>query len=305
MNDPGRDKPILVLAGPTAVGKTAIGIQIARASNGEIISADSRQIYRQLSIGSAKPSLEETAGVPHHFIDELNLEEPFSAGAFARQATERIRDIRQRGRRPIIVGGSTLYLQALLHGLADIPSVPEDIRRDLNEKIKEHGVRTLYRELVKVDPVLAATIPPTHTQRIVRALEVYLATGKSLSSFWKQGETHDSSYETYVLDLPRALLYESINFRTDRMIERGLIAEIEAILTQGYDPEINALQTIGYREGIQLLNDEITLEEATSAIKQATRRYAKRQLTWFRRFPEYKWLDVNTGIDDFIKLQTV
>jgi tRNA dimethylallyltransferase len=289
------DRPVLrVLTGPTAVGKTALAVAWAQAHDGEIVSADSRQVYRPLTIGTAKPSPEELAAVPHHFVDELDLDEPFSAGEFARQAEARIREILARGRTPLVTGGSTLYLEALLHGLADIPETSMDTRRALTQRLHTEGAPALYAELVRVDPASAATMDHTKTQRVVRALEVYHDTGRPLSAYHAQ-LTPPFEPRVVVLNRPRAELYDRINRRVDAMLAAGLVEENRALLAAGYPPDLNPLRTIGYREPMAYLRGETSYEEMVRVLKQSSRRYAKRQLTWFRRYPSYEWADAYTA----------
>lgn len=290
---------IPVLTGPTAAGKTAISLEIAERLDTEIISADSRQVYRELTIGTAKPTPEELARVPHHFIDELGLEEPFSAGAFAEQANLRIREIINRGRIPLIVGGSTLYLHALQFGLASIPPTDTEIRNYLEERLNAEGAVVLYDELQRVDPAAAATLDATKTSRLIRALEVYYTTGKPLSAFHAVQNPPPYRYDVVVLNIDRGVLYKRINARVDLMLNQGLIGEVQAILEAGSDPSLQALRTIGYREPIAFLRGEIIHAEMTRLIKRNSRRYAKRQLTWLRRYPEYRWIDADEIIDAF------
>ncbi|HEX7071273.1 MAG TPA: tRNA (adenosine(37)-N6)-dimethylallyltransferase MiaA, partial [Rhodothermales bacterium] len=212
---------IPVIAGPTAVGKTDLSLQLAEDLGCEIVSADSRQIYRELSIGTAKPSEAERARVRHHFVHERSLDEPFSAGRFADEAVERMNEILSRDRLPLVVGGSTLYLQALLHGLADIPEVPAEVRRETMDLLARRGAESLYAELQEVDPVAAATMDPTKTQRLVRAMEVYRATGTPLSEFHRNQSERPFEYRTIVLNRDRKDLYRRIDARVDRMLENG------------------------------------------------------------------------------------
>lgn len=284
--------PVLVLTGPTAVGKTDLSLRLARLIDAEIVSADSRQIYRELTIGTAKPSPEELALVSHHFIDELQLGEPFSAGIFAREAAERIRQMQARGKAALVTGGSTLYLEALLHGLSEVPPTSSETRAALTARLAREGPETLYRELEKVDPASARTMDPTKTQRVVRALEVYLDTGQPLSHYHGSGGPPPFRSLVFVLERPRESLYRRINARVDAMLAAGLIEENRRILEAGYPPDLNPLRTIGYREPLSYLRGEIALDEMTRRLKRHTRRYAKRQLTWFRRRPEYVWLDL-------------
>lgn len=288
----------LILTGPTAVGKTDLSLRLARHLQAEIISADSRQVYRQLDIGTAKPSIEERAGIPHHFIDELDLDEPFSAGAFEREANARIRAILDRGRVPLVVGGSTLYLHALKHGLADIPPVGDDIRAAIQARLVDEGPEALYRELATVDPASAERMDPTKTQRLVRALEVYHGTGRPLSSFHAVKPTVPFRFRTVVLYRERENLYRRIEHRVDAMLRDGLLDEVGNLLDQGYDPSLNPLQTIGYQEPIAYLRGDLGYDEMVDLLKRNTRRYAKRQMTWFRRDDENIWLPVETAFFD-------
>jgi len=283
---------IPVLAGPTAVGKTALSVRLAVKLGAEIVSADSRQIFRGMDIGTAKPSPEERARAKHHLIDELDLHEPYSAGIFARMAEQRISRILQRGRRVLVAGGSTLYLHALLHGLADIPRIPADVRRRLNEQLIRDGSEPLYRELCHVDPEFAATLDETKTQRIIRGLEVSRATGQPISSFFRRSTPPSYRYRLFVLNRPRSQLYARIDRRVDAMMNDGLLEEVRAL----FDPEVvetaAGLHTIGYRELVQHLRGEMDLPRAVELVKRNSRRYAKRQLTWFRKYPGAEWIDL-------------
>lgn len=292
--------PFLILGGPTAVGKTELSLTLAEKIDAEIISADSRQIYKTLDIGTAKASSEELERVPHHFIDELELEEPYSAGRFERDARKRIAEIARRERQPLVAGGSTLYIHALKYGLADIPDVPSSIRSDVDEELEERGADALYADLQKVDATSARTLDPTKTQRLIRALEVFRATGKPLSHYHEQQQASPYAFKTFVLHRDRVVLYERINRRVDEMLERGLLDEVRAILERGCDPSLNPLQTIGYREPIRYLRGGISYEEMVRLIKRNTRRYAKRQLTWFRRDESNVWLDAARPADALI-----
>lgn len=284
------NEPFLILTGPTAVGKTALSLDVADRLQAEIISADSRQIYKELSIGTAKPSADELATAHHHFIDERSLDEPFSAGAFAREAHERIADIQERGKVPLVVGGSTLYLHALQFGIADIPTIDASVRASIEERLQKDGPRSLYRELKIVDPDFAETLDPTKSQRLVRGLEVFHGTGKPLSHYHKAQTPPPYTFETIILHRDRSELYTRINQRVDIMLERGLVEETQSVLASGFSPTLNPLRTIGYQEVIAYLNGSYDYDEMVRLIKRNTRRYAKRQLTWFRRFPESQWI---------------
>lgn len=284
--------PLLTITGPTAVGKTALSIEVARRVNGEIISADSRQVYRELTIGTAKPEPHELAAVPHHFIGERTLGEPFSAGTFADEANQRIRQVLERGRTPIVVGGSTLYLHALQYGLADIPDVPDEVRSQIEARMEDEGAEALYAELEAVDPKQAAKMDPTKTHRLIRALEVYHGTGRPLSYYYEHQPTPPFDYRTIVLHRERARLYERIERRVDRMLKRGLLDEVQAVKQKkGIDLTTPPLKTIGYKEPIRYLEGEYDYDEMVRLMKRNSRRYAKRQLTWFRRYDEYEWME--------------
>lgn len=284
----------LTITGPTAVGKTTLSLELADELDAEIISADSRQVYRELTIGTAKPSPEEQQRAPHHFIDERSVfDTPFSAGAFADEANQRIREILARGRRPLIVGGSTLYIHALQFGLADVPDVAQEVRAHIEDRLEREGAEALYAELQEVDPEQADRMDPTKTQRLVRALEVYHGTGRPLSYYYENQPEPPFSYRTVVLNRDRQKLYRRIERRVDRMLERGLLDEVQDLLDQGVNPTRQPLRTIGYREPIQYLRGEINYDEMVRLIKRNSRRYAKRQLTWFRRYEDYRWLDID------------
>ena len=287
----GRPGLFIVLAGPTAVGKTALSLAQAERLGAEIVSADSRQVYRGLDVGTAKPSPEERRRVPHHFVDELDPGAPWSAGRFAEMANERIRSILERGRVPLVVGGSTLYLEALVHGLAEVPPGDPAVRQALTEQAAENTTG-LFEELRRVDPAGAATLDPTKTQRLIRALEVYRTTGRPWSSFFSARTPPPFRYRVIVLTREREDLYRRIETRVDVMIEHGLVEENRRLLEAGYRLDTNPLRTIGYQEPIAFLEKRISFEEMVRLLKRNTRRYAKRQLTWYRRRSEYEWVDV-------------
>ena len=298
--------PLIILAGPTAVGKTELSLDLAEVLNAEIISADSRQIYKELTIGTAKPSKEELSRIRHHFIDELTLREPYSAGKFQRDAGERSKDILRRGRQPLVVGGSTLYLRALTHGLAEIPDVPSTIRAMVSDRLAHEGPAALYADLQRIDPESAGTMDSTKSQRHVRALEVYAATGIPLSHFHRMQGGTPGGFHLFVLNRERRELYERIDRRVDQMLEKGLLQEVAGLLENGHDTSLNPLRTIGYQEPIAHLRGEISFDEMTERIKRNSRRYAKRQLTWFRRDETNIWLDAGHSheklIDEIISL---
>jgi len=284
--------PVLTIAGPTAVGKTDLSLSVAEELNAEVVSADSRQVYEELTIGTAKPSPEALDRVPHHFIGERTLQEPFSAGTYAEEANQRIRDILDRNRSPLVVGGATLYLHALQYGLADVPDVDDEVREWLEKRLEEEGPEALFDELQEVDPTQAKKSDPTKTQRVIRALEVYHGTGKPLTYYHENQPEPPFSFTTIVLNRDRDELYERINTRVDQMLEAGLLDEVREIMDiDGVQLDEPPLSTIGYREPIQHLRGEIDYAEMVRLVKRNTRRYAKRQLTWFRRYDEYTWMD--------------
>lgn len=293
--------PVIVIGGPTASGKTQLAIEWALKINGEIISCDSRQIYRYMDIGTAKPTVEERNLVPHHLIDIIYPDEIISAGEFQRLARKIIEDVYKRGKIPFLVGGTGLYIRAVIRDIDFPPKVDERIREMLKEKIRQEGLFSLYEELKKIDSKTADKISPNDEIRITRALEVYYATGKPIS-YYRRGI--DVDYPRYniayfVLNPSRDLLYKRIEERVDRMIQLGLIEETKYILSLGYNPELPSLQTLGYREIIKYLQGIYSLESAVEEIKKETRRYAKRQLTWFRNEIRVKLISYEEVEDAF------
>lgn len=285
--------PAIVILGPTATGKTALGLYLAEAVDGEIVNADALQAYRGFDLGTAKPSPEERARVPHHLVDVLEPTERYSAGAFARRAREAIAGIRSRGRRPLVVGGSGLYLRALLEGISPVPPGDPGVRRRLRERVEEEGLAALYGELRARDAATAERLPPGDTQRILRALEVVEVSGTPLSEWIGRRPYGDERLPAVRLGLtlPRSLLYDAVARRVARMIQRGWVDEVAGLLAQGLDPAAPAFQAIGYREIARHLAGEWSLDRAVEETVRATRRYAKRQLTWFRKERDIIWLD--------------
>jgi len=281
---------IPIIVGPTAVGKTAVSIDLARRLNAEIISADSRQIYRYMNIGTATPSDEELAQVSHHFVNTLELSRQYTAGQFSEDARIVIREIRKRGKNPMVVGGAGFYIKALLDGLFETPSRDKEIREKLYEEVEEKGIEPVYERFQEIDPDYADDVHPNDVKKVVRALEIYEVTGEKPSRHFQQ--KHDSlEYEYTIIGLnrDRQNLYDRINRRVDVMFERGLIDEVQQILDKGYSGEENAIQTVGYQEVIAYFEGKISLEEAKHQIKKNSRHYAKRQLTWFRNQHDTTW----------------
>jgi len=292
----GAPAPIRVLTGPTGVGKTERGLALAEAVGAEVISCDSRQVYRGLEIGTATPPPAELRRVRHHFIGELDPSEPWTAGRFAREAEARIAGILGRGRSPLVVGGSTLYLEALVHGLSNVPAVDADIRAGVSaEASTDAGRRLLLEELRAGDPSTARSIDAANPSRVARAVEVLRATGRPISSFRGAARAPAYRFVVQVLTRPLPLLKARINARVDAMLERGLVEEVRGLLASGLSPEAPALRTIGYREPAAFQAGEIDHEAMVALLKRNTWAYARRQLTWFRRHPEYEWVDLGEG----------
>ncbi len=285
---PSKKPRLIAIGGPTAVGKTDVGIALARKLNGEVISADSRQFYKEMSIGTAKPTEGEMGGVEHYFIDFLDIAKSMSAGEFSRQATDVAIDIIARGRLPIAVGGSGLYLRALTDGLDDLPA-DESLRRELQKLHRENGLNALCERLEKIDPIAVTVIDMENPVRVMRAIELVELTGQSLAEV-RSKQKSGSPFQSIKIGLKRerAELYEAINARADRMIDQGLEAEARALLPYR---EYQALQTVGYREWFPYFDGKYDRDEAIRLIKRNTRRYAKRQMTWFGRDTEVTWFD--------------
>ncbi|WJQ12804.1 tRNA (adenosine(37)-N6)-dimethylallyltransferase MiaA [Geobacillus stearothermophilus] len=284
---------VAVIVGPTAVGKTRLGIALAKKLGGEIISGDSMQIYKGMDIGTAKVKPDEMDGIPHHLLDIKEPCEPFSVVEFQRLCRALIADISARGRLPIIVGGTGLYIQAAIYDyqFSDAPS-DEAYRRALRQLAAEQGVEALHRQLEAVDPESAARIHPRNVRRVIRALEVYHSTGKPFSE-WQRGQQKQLLYEAAIIGLTaeRSVLYRRINERVDQMIAEGLVDEARALYDRGFR-DCQAVQAIGYKELYDYFDGRVSLEEAVEQLKQNSRRYAKRQLTWFRNQMPVEWFDM-------------
>lgn len=287
------DKPkIVVVAGPTASGKTEVGIRLAQAFGGEIVSADSVQVYRHMDVGSAKPTPEERRLAPHHLIDIRDPDEDFSAGDYVEEARKSIKDIVQRGRVPLVVGGTGLYIRLLIRGVAQLPRGHPELRRRLREE-EATAEGSLYARLEEIDPETARKTGPRNIPRIIRALEVFELTGKSMSLAQKEHSFHDQRYDCLFvgLDPGRSLLYERIDNRVDSMIKGGLLEEVGQLYELGYGRDLKSMQSLGYRHAGMALAGELDLRSATDLMKRDTRHYAKRQCTWFRSEPEVLWFD--------------
>ena len=275
---------VIFLSGPTAVGKSAVALEVARECDAEIVNGDSLQVYRYLDIGTAKPDLEERSLVPHHLFDILDPDHSFNATDFQVRADAVIADIRSRGRLPLVVGGTGLYLRALLFGLCEMPEIDLGIRAELEYRLGQEGSEALHAELARYDAAMAARLAPRDKTRVLRALETVLATGKSLSYFQERHRFLKPRYRFLhlFLDLEREQLYQRINERVEVMLAKGFVDEVKGLLEKGFSPELKPLKSIGYRQIIDHLAGRLSLDQAISDTKQATRRYAKRQLTWFR-----------------------
>lgn len=287
---------LLVLTGPTASGKTAVGIALAQMLGGEIVSADSRQMYRGLDIGTAKPSPEERRAVPHHFIDLLDPDEEYSAGLFGVQARRVVEELLNRGKTPIVVGGAGLYIRSLVDGLHEGPGADREVRARLERRVEQEGLAVLLKELWRVDPDTASRMRSPTARRVVRALEVHHLTGVPLSQH--ESERRGSvSFPAALFGLAwdRRLLYDRINRRCEEMVRAGLLEEIEKLEARGYGPKTNALNTVGYKEGMDYRCGRTSFEEMVRLFKQNSRRYAKRQLTWFRRDARIVWIQMEEG----------
>jgi len=292
---------LLVIIGPTAVGKTRLSIELAKKFNGEIISGDSMQIYRGMDIGTAKITQQEMEGIPHHLIDIKEPEENFSVAEFQMMVRDKINKIAQKGKLPIIVGGTGLYIQSVIYDyqFSDVTG-DEAFRADLEEKAKQIGKDALHRELQEVDPESAAQIHPNNVRRVIRALEVYHLTGKKINEYQKTQQP-DLLYETALIGLTmdREQLYQRINTRVDIMLKEGLTAEVEGLYKRGLR-NCQSIQAIGYKEIYDYFDGKVTFEQAVENLKQNSRRYAKRQLTWFRNKMEVEWFDM-TNVNNFSK----
>lgn len=292
-------KKVLAIIGPTASGKTKVSVEVAKIINGEILSADSRQVYKHIPIATSHPSKEDAEKVKHYFINELNLNEEFNAGEFGTKGREVIRDIFKRNKQPIITGGSGLYIRSLIDGLFEEEIEASEVRDELYAKMNGKGKEYLYDELVRIDKRSADTMIPQNFRRVIRALEVYYVTGKKISEFQKDKVDIDFTTVQIGLMYDRKHLYQRINERVDKMLEDGLIEEARRLQDQGFDyKKYYSLNTVGLKEVFKYFEGEYDYNEMVRLIKQNSRRYAKRQLTWFRKDKRIIWLELKEGSDD-------
>ncbi len=279
------DKPkVVLISGPTAVGKSAAALMAAERLEGEIVNGDSLQVYRGFDIGTAKPDAAERARVPHHLFDLLEPDEPFNALDFQAAADRVIGEITGRGRIPLVVGGTGLYLKALLFGLCEMPPVDAGLRSELEFRLEREGAPALHEELGRRDPQMAARLAPRDRTRVLRALETVISTGKSLAWYQERHRFTEPRFRFLhlYLEMERAELYRRINLRVEKMLEKGLVEEVEKLLAGGWDPDLKPLKSIGYRQVVDYLAGRLDYDAMVADIQQATRRYAKRQLTWLR-----------------------
>jgi len=293
------NKTLISIVGPTAIGKTALSIKLAQHFNTELISADSRQFFKEMSIGTAVPSQEELEGAPHHFIQHQSIKDNFNVGDFERAAISKIKELHQTNPTLVMVGGSGLYVKAVTKGLDYFPEVDSNIRTNLNLKFENDGLANLQEQLKKLDPQAYKSIAIDNPQRVIRALEICIGTEKPYSSFLTNPEKQrDFKTISIGLNAERSIIYDRINQRVDIMIENGLLEEAESLFPYKH---LNALNTVGYKELFAYFEGNSTLDFAISEIKKNTRRFAKRQLTWFRKDDSIKWFDYETDTKEIIK----
>lgn len=287
-------KKLIVICGPTAVGKTNFAIKLAQKLNTEIISADSRQLYKEIPIGTAQPTADELALVPHHFIGNLSIHNTYNAGMFERDALHLLEKLFEQHNTVVVCGGTGLYIKALCSGLDQVPPANKALRQQLENQLQQEGLHALQQQLFQLDPVHFNKMDTQNPQRVLRALEVCLSSGKPFSSFHANKKTtRPFLIQKIGLELPRPQLYQRINKRVEAMLENQWLAEAKAVFENRH---LNALNTVGYKELFAHLQGEMSLEQATEKIKTNTRRYAKRQLTWFKKDPEITWLSASIAV---------
>lgn len=287
---------VIVIVGPTASGKTNLSIELAKRMNGEIVSADSMQIYKYMDIGTAKPSMEEMQGIPHFLIDEVHPDEDFNVVRFKELAENYIETTLERGKQPIVVGGTGLYISSLIQNIAFSETESNwELRNALKKEAEDFGPDYLHKKLEEVDPEAAHNIHPNNIKRVIRALEVYYQTNQPISYHNEMSRGIPSKYDFILIGLTmdRQILYDRINRRVDIMLDNGLVDEVKKLVAMGFADSIISMQGIGYKEILAYLNKECTLQQAVENIKQGTRRYAKRQMTWFRRISEIRWFNLD------------
>ena len=290
--------PIICIAGPTASGKTALAVELAKDLSGEVVSCDSMQVYKRMDIGTAKPTFEEMQGIPHHMIDVAEPDEDFSVSRYCCLASPIVDDIVARGKTAIIAGGTGLYMDSLIRGNAFAPFPSTGVRERLETQADSEGMEFMLNWLRSIDPEAAARLHLSDRKRIIRALEVYLETGQTITEHNRKTQQIPPKYTPLWLGLDfadRAELYCRIDRRVDMMLEMGLISEIQGLLASGIPPRCTAMQAIGYKEFVAALHGEETIAQAAEEVKKSSRHYAKRQLTWFRRNPKLHWLKRQTG----------
>ena len=298
---------VIVICGPTASGKTRLGIELAKKIDGEIVSCDSMQIYKDMTIGTAKPTEEERSEAVHHLVDFVLPSERYSVAEYRKDAENTIEQIIEKNKKPIIVGGTGLYLNSLVYGI-DYPNIVTDLnyRQELEEKVNKEGLESLYKEATKIDSKAIEKISPNDKKRILRILEIYHSTGKTKTEIEadsrKNGPKFD--YKIFVLNMDREKLYDRINRRVDLMIENGLIEEVKTLLEK-YKEFPTAMQGLGYKEVVEYLENKTTKDEMIDKIKQETRRYAKRQITWFKSYKDAIWLDASNNDNVSIILENI
>lgn len=297
---------VIIIAGPTASGKTGLSIELAKEIGGEIVSADSMQLYKYMDIGTAKPDEKEMSGIKHYLIDEIYPDEDFSVARYQEMALKYIKEILEKGKRPIVVGGTGLYINSLIYNINFTETISDwDLRERLKKEALEYGNEYLYERLKRIDPEAAQKIHLNDLKRIIRAIEVYEYTKTPISKHQEVSRENPPIYNFAVfgLKMGRERLYERINKRVDSMFERGLIDEVKKLVDLGYEGNSTAMQALGYKEVLSYLRGEITLDEAVYIIKRDTRHYAKRQITWFKRVENMRWIDLDEeeDLDDIIK----
>jgi len=287
-------QPLLVIVGPTASGKTDVSVELALQLNGEVVSADSMLVYKNMDIGTAKPTLEERQGVPHHLIDVIQPDQEFSVAQYQQLAEQAIADIHKRNKLPVVVGGTGLYVRSVMdHYNFDVPGEDPELRQQLLQISSERGNLWLHQQLAAVDPTAAKNIHHNNVRRVIRALEVYKLTGRLFSDMKQADYQTNAKYKAAIFGIsyPREVLYQRINMRVDHMLATGLIQEVDSLIQQGIKRSSTAMQGLGYKEIAAYLDGEMSLDAAVELLKRDTRRYAKRQFTWFKRDPRIHWID--------------